>query len=337
MKLLLIKFMLILTGVMVILLPISYYTKVSIDRFKCGKLFTLNSNVNIIAAGDSHTVASINPIYINNVMNISDAGECYYYTYYKLQHYLGHNKSVNKVILSFSYHNISKDYSESWIYNDNKNYYYLDKYMIFIDRKRGRNILPIASNNFIVNMLKNDYGLPNNIYRNSFIIKDIFHKALNEGDINYGGYGNKGKFNITFLSQDKINQRIKGLYNYDKLTDFYNGSSNIMIDYLYKIIKLCADNNVTLYLLNAPLYSKYKSSIPKKAIEDFNNLVFDIVSKHNNVIYLDYSDLLLEDNYFNDVDHVNPTGAESLSRRLNAFVNGTSYCNSNPCAQAQAR
>lgn len=336
MKLLFIKFLLILIGAIIILLPLSYHTKASINRFKGDKIFTLDSNVNTIAAGDSHIMSAINPIYIDNVKNISDVGECYYYTFYKLKHYLGHNKSVNKVILSFSYHNISKDYIESWLYNDKRNYYYLDKYMMFIDKKE-RNILPMASNNFIVNMLKDDYGLPNNIYKNSFIIKGIFHKTLTEGDINCGGYENNGKSNITFLSQDKIDQRIKGLYNYDKVTDFYDGSSKIMIDYLYKIIKLCADNNVTLYLLNTPLYSKYKSSIPKKAIEDFNNLVFDIIPKHKNVIYLDYSDLLLDVKYFNDSDHVNPTGAESLSRGLNTFINGASYLNSKPDTQIHIR
>ena len=91
---------------------------------------SLIRDTNILIVGDSHTQASINPILFASSVNISQAAEPYYLSFWKLQNILS-NTAIDTVILGFSYHNLSsfndqKLTNEKWSSEMYNRMYYIE-------------------------------------------------------------------------------------------------------------------------------------------------------------------------------------------------------------------
>ncbi len=98
--------------------------------------------------------------------------------------------------------------------------------------------------------------------------------------------------------------------------------SSFAVSYLEKIVELCQKEEVELIFLTAPSYEEYLETID--SYEMIHELVAGLAEKYQ-VTYWDFNlcsedrlDLSADD--FMDVDHLNASGAEKVTRCLSEFV-----------------
>jgi len=86
-------------------------------------------------------------------------------------------------------------------------------------------------------------------------------------------------------------------------------------DDLKKIIEICKEDNINLFIVYSPSYELFFNNISNK--EEIINMYTEI-AKENNAIFLDYSrsDICNNKDLFFDCDHLNNKGAKLFSTSL---------------------
>ena len=292
---------------MILAIAISLVMKCVYARLTGEAVFRLDESVKTIVVGDSHPKTSLNPAILTDTVNTSDSLENYFCSYYKLRRLLDANPNVRNIVLGFSYHNISMHH-EKILFDDESTQKLLGTYFLFFDGEAiGR--IRSFSKPFLINYLKYRAGVPIEIYKDDDLLGNLF------GPVEFSRYPFAGGFYLSTesnLSIDFIKKKID-LYFYDGGTE-YMGTSDMMIEYLEKIIALCAENNVRLYLYNSPLHSEFRKLIPAESLNDLDALKDRLLAEHPHVTYLDLVGYPLEDFQYGDGDHVNRLGSDALSR-----------------------
>lgn len=271
------------------------------------KIFEFGPAVDTLVLGDSHPMSSLNPAILKGSVNLSLSEENYFFTYYKLKHFLNKNPQIRNLVLGFSYHNISKIYEEAPLFSEDRMKESLDTYYILLDRE-GKITINSIKTPYIENYIKYDLGLPFRYYKNDLYLKALFARKLDKNDfVFFGNYYNSLRTN---LLEAEIEKKVNKYFFHEGK---YGGTSALMIEYLTKIIDVCRNKGIKVYLYNAPLHPWYKKRIPLSSLKDFNALVSRLVKDSENVVYLDYVDLHLDASCFGDGDHVNFHGAKIVS------------------------
>jgi len=279
-----------------------------------GNVLKFGREVTTLVVGDSHPMSSLNPSIIKGAINVSLDSENYFFTYYKIKHILSKNPQIRNLILGLSYHNISRSYEEIHLFSEDKLKDALDTYYLLLDDD-GKNIIRSYNSAFIENYIKYDLGVPVKYYKNDLFIKTVCNMKMNKGDYLFLGnyYGSKN----SNLNTEQICNKIEKYFYIDGK---YGGTSKLMVNYLVKIIELCRNNGISIYLYNSPLHSLYKERIPLSSVNDYDALINSLKNKYSDVVYIDYSDIYLENKCFGDGDHVNSCGAEFASIGINNLL-----------------
>ena len=66
-------------------------------------------NIELLFLGDSHITNAVIESIMQNAVKLSQRSEPYYYTYQRLK-FVSNNSKIEKIILGYSYHNISSYY-----------------------------------------------------------------------------------------------------------------------------------------------------------------------------------------------------------------------------------
>jgi len=98
-------------------------------------IFKLNKNINTLIVGDSHTMTSLDPEIIEHSKNVSFNSENYFFSYYKLKHFLFYNSHIKVVILGFAPQNISKMSSEMFFFHEPTEKQLFDRYYSILEGK----------------------------------------------------------------------------------------------------------------------------------------------------------------------------------------------------------
>lgn len=292
---------------------ISIVMKCAYVRLTSKDVFRLDASVRTVVLGDSHPKTSIDPAILNDTVNSADSLENYFLSYYKLRRLLDANPNLQNIILGFSYHNISMHH-EKILFDHESTQKLLARYFLLLDGEAiGR--IRSFSRPFLMNYVKYRVGFPIEIYNDKDLLKNLF------GSVEFSRYPFAGGFYLSTrsnLSLDFIREKID-LYFYDGGIE-YMGTSQMMIEYLEKIIALCAEKKVRLFLYNAPLHPEFRKLIPAESIEDFSSLKDRLVAEHSHVTYLDLVDFPLEDFQYGDGDHVNSLGSDAVSREVKMLI-----------------
>ncbi len=307
------KIIVLMLLVIIVIIPFSILNKAMLKSMYNNKNFKISTDISTIIAGDSHSETSINPDILKKSINISSSGECIFFTYYKLKKIVQLNKHIKNIVLSFSYHNIAKKYQEDYLYDKVKSAFSFDNYYYFLDYNVKKELFVINNiDNNITFFLKNEFGVPLMEYKDAGKFKILLRSNIDRSDIKgYGAFSSSDKNNINY---DKIKNKIN-LYFLDSNMS-YTGSSKIIMNYTENIVKLCRDNNIKLYLYNSPLHETYINLIPTKAKYEYNTFINYILSKYNNVEFIDYTKEPLNDDFFSDGDHINIKGSKVISEKI---------------------
>ena len=312
------KIIILFALITIILLPVCVAQLRVNSKIIDSGMLRLDESTNILAVGDSHAETSINPSLLPNSENISCSAENYFWTYYKIKHFIKHNKKITTVILPFSWHNLPKKYQEKFLFD--KSFGKIDDYFLLLD-ENGRNVIETFDGSYLITWLKYTGGVPFQFYLNNTLLRELFGSSVDKKGINF--YGGFKKISKNDLSHGKILKKVNSYFYHDSHN--VSDSSTIMIEYLHKITQLCYENNIQLILLNAPVHKRYKSMIPAKAVASFEITKKIILTKYRNICYVDFSDMEMPDSCFSDGDHVNSSGAEIVTK---ALLHSISRCTS---------
>ena len=253
--------------------------------------FVLPSNTKRLILGNSHAECALNDELIDNSMNLANSAESYFYTYYKLKKILENNSQVDTIFLEFNTGAFNR-HSETWDTIPSK----YARYSEVVDFSGIKNLF-----------LKYTLATINIIIKSS--MSNFFTKNRKIIDGYWGGY--------LYLKRDKLSEsieRYKNDKNFNKVEgDFPEYISKFHIEYLKKIIKLCEENNVEIFLIRSPIFYLVDDD-NKKQIYFIKNKYF------NEVKLLDFANFPLDNDQYGDTDHLNYRGARKFSVFFNNLL-----------------
>ena len=254
-----------------------------------------NDKISILIAGDSHPMTAINPDVICQSRNIAQTGEPYFMTYFKLKRILEDNPTISKVVLGYSFHNISafndlKFKDSFWATQ------MLDRTYALIPYERFKEI-PLNTERYFQTVIRRMLVAPRTDHTKKYV--GSFEKK--EG----------------MLAQAGLQETIdKHYFNEDKALNI----SDISVSYLDSIVGLTGKHQIKLYLTGTPLHAAYREQIPEKFIKKYRELTTQYLA-FEHVSFIDYSQLNMDGNLYQDYDHLNYKGSLVFSPLINQKIN----------------
>jgi hypothetical protein len=243
----------------------------------------------LLIAGDSHAQLALNPKAFYNATNISQPGEPYSVTFWKLKKIIKCN-TVSTLIIGFSPHNFSQFY-------DNR----------FADPQKSNKIFEriysITNSHTFVDFQFD----PTTYYRVCAKLMCLYpHK-------NHIAYIQQP--NVSEISDiSNFDQRIRLHYYIDNKEALL---SQLSVNYLDSIKVLCSNSNIDMRLIYTPLHSEYVKRIPLKFSSGFDSISHQLT---NQGFHIFHSKQHFDDSDFKDADHLNYVGAQKFSEEVDQYL-----------------
>lgn len=237
-----------------------------------------------IVLGHSHPECALNDSIIDNFKNHARSGESVFYSYHKLVRIINENKKLENVFLDISNNQLTKRLPDKEIWRDSS----ANEYGMLFSYFSFNELQMLFQNNQMLSL---------------FLIKDYI-KRIFTNDFDYpsvrGGY--------LYLERDKLQEQIKNSLKGEQSEKAK--LCMISIEYISKIIQLCDENNLNLYLVRMPLHRDYLKYID--VIQD--DLYFEVIEQYfSNQKFIDFKNFPLLDEDYGDLGHLNYKGAKKFS------------------------
>lgn len=252
-------------------------------------LYPPKINFTTLIMGDSHVMTGLDPSKFINARNISQSGEPYVSTYFKLRKLVESNH-FDTLILGFAPHNLSQFNDTKFNLGNGSDEAFLKMYPI--TSINDYRLLEINPYSYLRVIVKNMMLFPrknHKYYLGNFIGKNVLLK------------------NSKYKPQATINRHY---YHSNK----QYGVSRLCLNYLDSIIHLCSKYKIRPILVNMPLHQSYQRLIPKNITDGFIHEA-NLLEKVG-ITIVDLSNYPLPDSCFADYDHLNFRGAEVISKKL---------------------
>ena len=252
-------------------------------------------NTRILITGDSQTQNGLDPSLFKSAQNISQSGEPYVFSYWKLIKVL-ESYQPDTIIIGFGPHNFSK-------YHDFK---LSDE--VFSDMLFRRNY-PIEQLQQLDARIDVNY---------TSFYKTLWKQTAFYPKLKHGNYIGEYK-NASAGSVLKWEHVIKKHYYQD---DHEVGTSEVAISYLDSIVQLCQQEKITLVLAGIPIHKNYYDRIPSKMLSKYTS----IKKKYNErAIIIDHLSLQYPDSCYSNASHLSRYGANLYTPMLIKILknNGT--------------
>ena len=265
-----------------------------IDR---GNYFRINPGATSVILGHSHPECAFNDSLIDNCKNMAQSAESYFYTYYKLKKIIENNHQVKTVYVEFTNNQLSKK-MDDWIWENPYFSYTYPKYAAFIN---ATDYMLLFSHHAVA--VLNSVSLT--------VKKNFLFLAKNKKDyikeMSWGGY----LYLVKSTTDSVVNEMAKDV---NKRQQVLLGTSTVNIVYLEKIIDLCRQNAVKIYLVRSPMHSQY-TGVGNEPV--FKKI---LATKFAGIEFLDFKDFPLANNEFADMEHLNYKGATIFSLFFNGLL-----------------
>jgi len=271
----------------ILLIPLIIFSSyIYHSNSKLAAKYTIGYSTKTIIIGDSHTQKAINDRYFPGSINLSQSSECYIYSFSKLQEILKSNPHVETVLLGCSYHSFSSYYDE----------FIFGKYSSEIS---SRYFFIMPGNMKLQFLYKNQDHI--SLYFQNIMLQGINNMAVPSGKYSFLGCYETYRTNIK-LTRATASKRVNTHYFKNGEMDGFSTSN---IYYLKKIVDLCEERHIDLFLLNTPMHEYYTDMVPGK----FKNKFYSLVNS-NKLKLIEFEKLHLADSCFlPDGDHVTENGA----------------------------
>ncbi len=250
----------------------------------------------VLALGDSNMECAINDQIYSNAINKASSSDSYFYSFLKLRDLVDRSEKPDTLLLAFAPHNI---FDNGWL-SDSKH----------IGTKMKVYYPLMNSSDFDFLFQTNSHGViasfPAMI--SGAVSNSIKYLSGKEISSNFGSY----------LSLDRnILDKVRELLKQDKPLPFFEMPESFDIScgeelFLKKIIDLCNENQIELFLINTPKREELLN-YPKYGVQEFYKYYDKNLS---GVDFLDCSKLELPEEDFGDFVHLNTKGSTAFSKIL---------------------
>jgi hypothetical protein len=261
------------------------------------KLFGIANCPENIVVGHSQTEETFDDEIIKNTKNLSMSGENIYYTYFKVYQILKCNKTIKNIFISFTNHQITQNYDETSIWDEKHIDHSYSKYAAFM-----------SINDYLVLLKNNPLGI---IKAQPLATKKQLMFLLKNKKSIYEDYliGNFVKLKTSrldsILNFKKTNIKLDSInFKYSKYTFIY----------LDKIIDLCKNKNVELFLIRTPVHKTWNELNDEYFFQKI------LKEKYSQIDFLDFKKFPLMNNEYYDQSHLNQFGAAKFSTFFNKLL-----------------
>lgn len=264
-----------------------------------------NKDIKCLFLGSSHTQNGVNPEFIKiKTANLAYSSQDVNIDYHLFEKYISNCENLKYVVLELDYHTLfrrhdNKFFRLPWYYyyhniniNDQKLLY---KFLLYPSNQKFFNIF--LENKYIQKNNKEEYN------KYGFIVND-FHDVFEQF--------NNDSLEILNSSKLRLINRHKEVSNESFKKNLFQ---------IEQIIKSCNEKKVKVFLLKTPVYYTYINNYISFKNEERVKAIIELNKKYD-VEVLDYEFFLKSTKYYKNDDHLNPLGAEKLSKELNKKLKG---------------
>ncbi|NDV60235.1 hypothetical protein [Bacteroides sp. 519] len=251
--------------------------------------FGIAKNKTVLIIGNSHPECAFNDALIPGVANLSESGEAYFYTYFKLKQLLEQNPQIDKVLIEFANEHIRKGI-DKWIWDDMYVSYRFPKYASFMDADA------------IKLLLKHN---PESVMESIPFLSRMNANMLLHYQLNYattvGGYLNLDKCKVDSLLAAQAADA-----NKEKV----NAGDSLAVEtlvYLDKIVECCKQKGVKMFFIRSPVHVEYVGYRNEAKFQKLRT------TRYPDIEFLDFSKFPLANSEFADLVHLNKQGAKKFS------------------------
>lgn len=258
--------------------------------------FHAMSGRHILVIGDSHTECAIDDDVFLRSVNISKSASAYVFSYALLRKWKADNPELDTVLLSYQSSSLSDKQQSVWMYDEST------------IAPRLPYVLPYF-NGWDYWNYKFSAPFYKTLIQYPLTVRE-FH-AQDTLDNRYA-WLNEHIGSARALPYNKLREDITATKPVEK-DDPPEKLSQISIDYIRKIADYCKRKNITLILINTPVYqwSKY---VDNEQFEANRKRYF------SDIKYLDYKDFPLPDSCRADIWHLNGVGQRQFSEYLQTHL-----------------
>lgn len=255
----------------------------------------LDSNINNVVFGHSHAECAFNDSLISNFKNLAESGESYFYTYIKAKQVLEHNPQLKTVFIEYANVDVALEKDKD-IWSDKYINWRYPVYSALMDAEEHFFLLSKNPKSIIETLPKTFKKQLSKIKNNKY----NFGESL-------GGYKH--------LEESKLDSLLKVGANLKKSHPDYFKASKENLLYLHKIISICKEKKLKIYLIRSPMFldSYYVSNE-----ELLQNILKD---QFADIAFLDFKDFPLNNDEYRDLNHINYRGSIKFSKWFNTFLN----------------
>jgi hypothetical protein len=257
--------------------------------------FSLENRPSMLVIGHSHSQYAFDDRQIENLVNISSAGQSYFYAYPKLKEVLEDNPQLKTVFIEFSNGQIERR-MDDWIWGADKMKNYFPTFSPFISQKdmyllfqeNRKDFIPtisLATRENIGRMMTFDWKYSDDI--GEFKPTDDNH--------------------IDSLLELKARGIAEEEIENPEL-------SHVNLEFLKKMIDLCQQHNVKPILVRSPQHPEYNYLANEAKFIQIKDSLFDDIE------FLDFNNFPLENTQYRDFGHLNEAGAAEFSRWFDSLV-----------------
>lgn len=260
-----------------------------------------NRQASIWIMGDSHPMMALNPDYLPGSFNFGATSEYYFLSLQKLKRLLSENRPPGILILPLDLHSFSAQGNALLLQHELDDVYWSQQTDPFELMDAGlpsswmrwylsARFFPYAGQYYrlLASMKKEDYQVENN----GFVPADAGFSKLSNTE-----------------KQQTAEARFRA--HFDK----FPAMDSLQVAALSGIAEICKNNNVRLLLLSYPVSDEYlRCAENKRGLEKVKHLADSVKGRH---LHADFSRFFSgKPDCFSDPDHLNPFGAQLLSRHL---------------------
>lgn len=281
----------------------------------------LCQNNRTLLLGDSH----FNGLELDGALHQGQDSEAYITMYNKLVD-LTSRCEIDKVMVSFSYMNLSSNYFDDFLRTNDiqsfsmaqRNSSFVNPIQLLSDKVHWKSVVKV----FIRYRYTLDFELLRKVfsrdsketYEKEMLTKarkTIDHKALRKAQ-----KLRKRKLDVRSAQyKRKINNSIDNLFN-SKNEEFASWN----MSYLDKIVDHCKQNGIKLWLVNTPLERSYFNLIPEGFRTAFEKKKEQYLDSYSDCQYVDKTDYFQNSDFFIDEHHITRYGAMVLSEELQGLI-----------------
>ncbi len=262
-----------------------------------------NSNIETMVFGSSQIQVGINPSFLGDpAINFSSRGQHHNIDFTLLKGLIERFPNLKTIVFEVSYGHFELPHRSKYFW---KNSIFLKYYHV---NTFGRAVTPIDSLLFKSHPGKFSEMLVTHYLSDT--IPDVYNKY--GFDLNHY----EGKFRKLNYDSATIITKPVQIYKREDVKVLAHNS-----EYFYKMIEYCLERNLKVIVLSPPTFSNYNQQRNPNVLRRRDSILTYIEDTYENVYFLNAekdSDFIVED--FRNENHLNPKGAEKLTKKLNSFL-----------------